>query len=228
MNIENKDSFVDLFLEHYLDRGFGSLSKSEIDTLVMHLLMEHSDLKFKSNYELSLDLQITEARIKSIKHKAKLQFLEEPDDYIKAEFFALLHNSKLQAESRQGEPGKILMVIEDSFVKQGVQGKLKALGHFADNSFNSEIVKISQLSFIDLLESFFTPEERQDFINDVNEVMPDSNAIEFKALLKSFLSGVASKSGEKVVDLGAAFATGGVSELSTLTESIKGFFTPVE
>ncbi|WDG10205.1 hypothetical protein PUN50_22785 [Vibrio campbellii] len=225
MNIENKDDFVDTFLEHYLDRGFGSLSKSEIDTLVMHLLMQHSDLKHKSNYELSLDLQITEARIKSIKHKAKLQFLaEDADDYIKGEFFALLHHSKLQGENKQGEPGKIIMVIEDSFVKQGVQGKLKALGHFADNSFNSEIVKISQASFVDLLEAFFTLQERTDLIAEVNNAIPDKNAIEFKALLKDFLSGVATKSGEKVVDLGAAFATGGVSEISTLTETFKQFF----
>ncbi|MFZ3407957.1 hypothetical protein [Vibrio chagasii] len=224
MNIENKADFVDTFIEHYLDRGFGSLSKSEIDTLVMHLLMQHSDLKHKSNYELSLDLQITEARIKSIKHKAKLQFLEDADDYIKGEFFALLHHSKLQGENKQGEPGKIIMVIEDSFVKQGVQGKLKALGHFADNSFNSEIVKISQASFVDLLEAFFTLQERTDLIAEVNNAIPDKNAIEFKALLKDFLSGVATKSGEKVVDLGAAFATGGVSEISTLTETFKQFF----
>ena len=224
MNIENKEDFVDTFLEHYLDRGFGSLSKSEIDTLVMHLLMQHSDLKHKSNYELSLDLQITEARIKSIKHKAKLQFLEDADDYIKGEFFALLHYSKLQGENKQGEPGKIIMVIEDSFVKQGVQGKLKALGHFADNSFNSEIVKISQASFIDLLEAFFDPQERADLVTEVNNAIPDKNAIEFKALLKDFLSGVATKSGEKVVDLGAAFATGGASEISRLTETFKQFF----
>ncbi|MEH8244212.1 hypothetical protein [Aeromonas veronii] len=52
MNIENKDKFVDTFLEHYMERGFGSLSKSEIDILVMHLLMQHSDLKNKTNYEL--------------------------------------------------------------------------------------------------------------------------------------------------------------------------------
>ncbi len=225
MNIENKDKFVDTFLEHYMERGFGSLSKSEIDILVMHLLMQHSDLKNKTNYELSLDLQITEARIKSIKHKANLQFLEEDaDDYIKGEFFALLHRSKLQGENKQGEPGKIIMVIEDSFVKQGVQGKLKALGHFADNSFNSEIVKISQTSFIDLLEAFFTNEERKELIADVNKSGPEKNAIEFKALLKDFLSGIATKSGEKVVDLGAAFVTGGASEIATLTNTLKKFF----
>ncbi|HHQ4481898.1 TPA: hypothetical protein ACSP1H_002398, partial [Aeromonas veronii] len=127
-------------------------------------------------------------------------------------------------ENKQGEPGKIIMVIEDSFVKQGVQGKLKALGHFADNSFNSEIVKISQTSFIDLLEAFFTNEERKELIAEVNKSVPDKNAIEFKALLKDFLSGIATKSGEKVVDLGAAFVTGGASEIATLTNTLKKFF----
>ncbi|CCN72695.1 hypothetical protein [Vibrio nigripulchritudo] len=224
MNIDNKEGFVDTFLEHYLDRGFGSLSKSEIDILVMYLLMEHSDLKHKSNFELSLQLQITESRIKTIKHKAKLLFLDNADEFIKAEFFSLLHQSKLQGERKQGAPAKIVMVIEDAFVKQGVQAKLKALGHFADNSFNSEIVKITQSSFVDLIDHFFSQSEREKILQDVNQVIPEEDFIDFKALLQDFLSGVATKSGEKVVDLGAVFATGGASEIITLTETMKAFF----
>ncbi|MFQ1858967.1 hypothetical protein ACK36P_14285 [Aeromonas veronii] len=58
----------------------------------------------------------------------------------------------------------------------------------------------------------------------MNKSVPDKNAIEFKALLKDFLSGIATKSGEKVVDLGAAFVTGGASEIATLTNTLKKFF----
>lgn len=227
LNIKDKDGFVDTFLKYYLNGGFGSLNKSDIDTLVMHLLMQYcDDLKNDKNYELSIKLKITEARVKSIKHKAKLQFLlnNDADNYIKGEFFALLHRAKLQGESKQGASAKIIMVIEDLYVKQGIQGKLKSLGHFADNSFNSEIVKISQESFIDLLEDFFSDDERKELVEKVKKAIPDKNSIEFKTLLKEFLAGAANKSGEKFIDFSVLFATGGISEITTWIDKIQEMF----
>lgn len=224
MEINNKDEFLDTFLSHYLNRGFGSLSKNEIDVLLMHLILENSDLKNKSNYDVSIKLKITEARVKSLKHKSKLLFIEDPDVFVKREFLRLLGNAKLQGEQRQGESGKVLMVIEGSYLKQGIQGKLKELGHFADNSFNSEIVKISQESFIALLESFYKQLEIESFVQEVNDVIPDENRIEFKPLFKKFLDAVATKSGEKIVELGTTYLTGGLSDIASLTDKVKTFF----
>ncbi|MEZ9410239.1 hypothetical protein [Vibrio lentus] len=226
MNIdsnEKKVEFLDFFLDRYLERGFGTLSKSEIDMLMMHLLMEHSSLKYKPNHEISLDLKLSETKVKNLIHKAKLQFIDNHDDYVKAEFLALLHKSKLETEK-----SKVIMVIEDAFVKQGIQARLKSLGHFADNSFNAELVKISLNSFYELLRSFYSNDDIAQFEDELNAALEKDaeNKIEFKGLLKDFLSGASTKAGEKAMEAAFAFATGGTSEIAPLINSAKAILAP--
>ncbi|MBL0457375.1 hypothetical protein JD499_09185 [Aeromonas enteropelogenes] len=220
---EKKIEFLDFFLERYLERGFGTLSKSEIDMLIMHLIMKHSDLKYKPNHAVSLDLKLSESRVKNLIHKANLQFIEDHEGYVKAEFLALLHKSKLETSK-----SKVVIVIEDAFVKQGIQARLKELGHFADNSFNAELVKISTNSFYELLRSFYSPEDVAKFEQEINEALKkdDENKIEFKGLLKDFLSGATNKAGEKAMEVAFAFATGGVSEISPLINAVKEILVP--
>lgn len=226
MNIdtnEKKIAFLDFFLERYLERGFGTLSKSEIDMLMMHLIMENSDLKYKPNHEISLDLKLSETKVKNLIHKAKLQFIDDHDDYVKAEFLALLHKSKLETEK-----SKVIMVIEDTFVKQGIQARLKSLGHFADNSFNAELVKISLNSFYELLRSFYSDDDIVQFEDELNAALEKDaeNKIEFKGLLKDFLSGASTQAGEKAMRLAFAFATSGASEITSLIDSAKKILAP--
>ncbi|HEQ3434960.1 TPA: hypothetical protein VGS73_003734 [Vibrio cholerae] len=218
MEITNKEQFLDTFLERYLERGFGTLSKSEIDMLMMHLLLENSDLRYKPNHEISVALKITETKVKNLKHRASLQFVSDSDNHVKAEFLALLHKAQLT-----GENGKVVVVIEDAFVKQGVQAKLKALGHFADNSFNSELVKISYPSFIALLEDFYSQEDVEFFENEINTALEkdEESRISFKEICQNFINGMATKAGEKTFELGAFVATGGMSEVSTFADAVK-------
>ncbi|QNF18899.1 hypothetical protein [Aeromonas hydrophila] len=219
---ENKIKFLDFFLERYLERGFGTLSKSEIDMLIMHLIMTHSDLKYKQNHAISLDLKLSESRVKNLIHKANLQFIEDHEGYVKAEFLALLHKSKLETSK-----SKVVIIIENAFVKQGIQGRLKELGHFADNSFNAELVHISINSFVDLLHSFYSSDDVVKFELEINKALEnnDENKIEFKGILKNFLSGASAKAGEKAMDVAFAFATGGVSEITPLISSVKEILT---
>ncbi|WP_194580213.1 hypothetical protein, partial [Vibrio anguillarum] len=165
--------------------------------------MEHSNLKYKPNHEISLDLKLSETKVKNLIHKAKLLFIDNHDDYVKAEFLALLHKSKLETEK-----SKVIMVIEDAFVKQGIQARLKSLGHFADNSFNAELVKISLNSFYELLRSFYSDDDIAQFEDELNAALEKDaeNKIEFKGLLKDFLSGASTKAGEKAMEAAFAFA----------------------
>ncbi|HHF2869659.1 TPA: hypothetical protein ACPJZQ_004854 [Vibrio alginolyticus] len=226
MNIDNNDKkveFLDFLLERYLERGFGTLSKSEIDMLMMHLIMKYSDLKYKPNHEISLDLKLTETKVKNLIHRGKLQFIDNHEDYVKAEFLALLHKSKLETSK-----SKVVMVIEDAFVKQGIQARLKSLGYFADNSFNAELVKISLDSFYELLRSFYSEDDIALFEEELNTALEkdEENKIEFKGLLKDFLSGASTKAGEKAMETIFAFASGGTSEIAPLIESAKEMLVP--
>ncbi|MBE0681287.1 MAG: hypothetical protein IH589_05185 [Anaerolineales bacterium] len=123
-------------MDEYLSDGLGAKNKREIDILIMNLLMKYGDLAAKSNQELSILLQATESKVKSLRYEARLKY--PPDaDYVKREFFYILSKAQYAIET-----GKIVFAIEDSYIRHALQGQLKAKGMFADTSFNTELIKI--------------------------------------------------------------------------------------
>jgi len=64
--------FGEKFVKRFLAHGFGSMTKTEIDILVYHLLSEDKEFKGKSNYHVANKLQITESRVKSLSLNAAL------------------------------------------------------------------------------------------------------------------------------------------------------------
>jgi len=201
--IKNHKIFVDKLLSRYLEHGFGTLTKREIDILMMHLIIEHSDLHETSNHELSIMFKITESKIKNLRYEAKLKHVEDQESYVKDEFLKLLQKSKFEVDKK-----RIIFSVEDTYLKSAIQGKLKQFGSFADNSFNSELVKISEDSFIELLESFYSQKERKAFEKKAQKLLKEEDAISFKSITKKFLDGVAESAGGKVVDIGVGYFGG--------------------
>jgi hypothetical protein len=116
--------------------------------MMMHLILEHSDLEKISNHELSIKFKISESKIRTLRYEAKLKHIKDQEIYIKEEFFKVLAKAQLEVEKK-----KIMFSVEDKYLKTGIQAKLKALGSFADSSFNTELVKISEDAFVELLAS---------------------------------------------------------------------------
>jgi len=218
MKISSKEAFVDDLLEHYLARGFGSLSKTETDTLMMHLILKHSDLSTQPNHDLSLVFQLTETRLKNLRYQARLKYESNHNDFIKSEFFKLLEKAQLVADKNDNT---IVFVVEDSFVKQGLKANLKSLGHFADHSFNAEVVKIKEGAFIDLLDAYFDADQKKTIERGAKAAMKSAKAQHFKDLMHEFLKGAANKAGGKAIDLVAIGLTGGLSEVSSWINGIK-------
>ena len=73
-SIKDTKGFVKDFLGEYLSDGLGAKNKREIDILVMNLLMKYGDLAAKSNQELSILLQATESKVKSLRYEARLKY----------------------------------------------------------------------------------------------------------------------------------------------------------
>lgn len=148
--IKEPQKFLDEFLDYYVARGLGSLSKRECDILVVHLLDKYSDLSGQKNQKASVTLGVTESRIRSLRYEAKLKFPPLEKDFIKIQLIWCLAQSKFEADKN-----RISFVVEDSYVRHGLQGLLKENGSFADNSFNSEIVILSAEHLGDLLQIIY-------------------------------------------------------------------------
>lgn len=147
--IKKPKEFLREFLDEYLSDGFGAKTKREIDILLMSLLMKHAGLADKSNQELSIMLQTPTSRIKGLRYEARLKYPPEPE-YVKREFLYLLTRSQFDFEK-----GKIIFAVEDEFLRQAIQGELKAKGMFADTSFNTEIVKIDRKALEEVIRELY-------------------------------------------------------------------------
>jgi hypothetical protein len=165
-------AFTNKFLEEYLSNGMATMSKREIDILMMHLLLEYCNLSNMSNYDLSLMLKLSETRVKSLRYEARLKY-PTPENYVEREFLIVLGRAKFEldkSDKTNVEKMKISFVIEDNFLRQAIQGKLKARGMFADTSFNSEIVRV---------ESGF-------LLSIIDDIYGEARSSEFKEAIKQF------------------------------------------
>lgn len=148
-------SFEKSFLENYLKFGLGSLPKSDIDALVMHLLDLHGEngsgpLAALSNQVVSERLRTPVARIKKLRYDAALKFGGRIEDQAMGRLLAALSRASLEAEGK-----KICLIIEDSLAKNWLQGQLKIHQQIFDHSFNTEIIKVDAEGLFAVLETCF-------------------------------------------------------------------------
>lgn len=192
--------FEQEFLESYLRLGLGSMPKSDIDALVMHLLDQYGrdgsgPLAIHSNQTVSERLKTPVSKVKKLRYDAALKFGGRIEDQAMGRLLAALSSATIEAE---GE--KICLIIEDSLAKNWLQGQLKIYQQIFDNSFNTEIVKVSASGLFQVLQTVFNKAEIDKFMAGYEQAKSKKNTEE----KKKFFKGVAMKFAE-----GAATAAGG-------------------
>ena len=106
-------------------RKTSSMSKSDIDALVMHLLDTYGvnssgPLATLSNQTVSERLKTPASKVKKMRYDAALKFGGRIEDQAMGRLLAALSKASLEPE---GE--KVLLIIEDSLAKNWLQGQLK-------------------------------------------------------------------------------------------------------
>lgn len=222
MEVVNKEEFAQEFVEQYAKRGFGSMNKNDFEVLVFNLLRKYGDLKDKTNFEMSLDLQIPETKVRRLAYESDLKYGHITETDIKSVFFSIVASSKLR-----GDLNKIEFVIENKFIRTSIGAQLKQLGHYADSSFNSEIIRIHIESFVDLLAYYYPQPAIERIVKECKATVKaeKGEAISFKLILRKFLEGLATQAGKKVVDVGTAYFTGGAENVGPLVDKLKGYFS---
>ncbi len=217
MKAHDKEKFTEEFLEQYALRGFGSMNKTDFEILIFNLLRKYGSLEGKSNHQISRELQIPETKVRRLAYECDLKYSQITEQNITQEFFKIVAKSKFR-----GDLNKVEFVIESKFIRTSIGAQLKELGHYADSSFNSEIVRIHVESFIDLLEHYYNDKAIERIVADCKSAVKTGETdITFKSLLKTFLESMASQAGKKTVDLGIGYFTGGAENAGDLIEGIK-------
>jgi len=195
--------FEKVFLENYLKFGLGSMPKSDIDALVMHLLDVYglngsSPLATLSNQTVSELLKTPVSKVKKLRYDAALKFGGRIEDQAMGRLLAALSKASLEPD---GE--KICLIIEDSLAKNWLQGQLKIHQHIFDHSFNTEIVKVSSTGLFQVLETVFDKDELKKF-KEGYESAKKKKTVEdrvkaFKSVALKFAEGAAKAAGGGVV-----------------------------
>jgi len=143
------------FLENYLKFGLGSLPKTDIDALVMHLLDLYGPhgsgpLAGLSNQVVSERLRTPATKIRRLRYEAALKYGGRIEDQAMGRLLAALSKASIEAEGK-----KICLIIEDSLAKNWLQGQLKIHQQIFDHSFNAEIIKVDAEGLFEVLKTCF-------------------------------------------------------------------------
>ena len=184
------------FIQTYLDRGFGSMTKNDFEVMIFAELIQTS-LHGMSDYQISLDLRIPESKVKRLRYEASLKYNILSEEDYRLMFKEIAQNAIVKDE-------RIILSIEDISLRKFINFKLKKNGKFSDTSFNSEIVVIRSKDFAELLkELYYTQRELQqinDKIDKINESL--SKKITFKDVISVFIKASVAHLGERLTDIG--------------------------
>ena len=157
---EASENFSKEFLEHYMSGSFGSMSKSETEILIFHLLSKHFEIS--SNYEISNLLKISETKVKNLTLNAHLRYPRQSGDEIVRE--TLVDIAKKFSAIYDEQNGEVKIHIQSSVQKREMINAINKLGSFADYGLNNEILKIRINTLFSLFEKFLDKEKFKDTV----------------------------------------------------------------
>lgn len=175
----DKAKIFDKIAENYFNRNFGSMSKSDFETLLFSEYIEQC-IKKKvpyDDYTLSKELGITQNRIRTLKEKKELKY-PQPDFSWKEAFVSNIPDAKYDEDSK-----RVKMVIQDVNVLIEVRHFLEDLGWYDEYQLNKKILQVPLNCFVDICanlndqnENIFTEESKKK-INEFKYEGSDKKAI---------------------------------------------------
>jgi hypothetical protein len=183
-NLSDSDAkkMLESFFSVYFEKGFGVMNKTDIETLLYHVLKEGELLNGKC-FDDSLALQISEAKARKLNYDSKVKYLyrnqEEVDVYLKKEIGRYLKNARFSSNGKE-----IIFAIEDKYLRVALNAKMRAEGDFSDSSFNKDIVSLDKDTFYEMISSLLSECEEKEIKKKLTVVQIEENVENF---LKSFI-----------------------------------------
>ncbi len=177
-SIEDKAKAFDLIAEKYYCMNFGSLSKGDLDVLMFSIFIDKildegpSNFSSYSDYRLSKQLGITQARISNLKVKKELQYPYQNFDWRKS-FLSI-------SDRAIPENGKIKLLIPDKNLYLEVKNAIEEMGGFVEIQLTPNLLQVDLAFFLDLILAIDDKNTRDDVKNQIKEkIVKISKDVEF-------------------------------------------------
>ena len=178
--ITNKNGFTNELLEGHLNLGFGSMTKKDIDLLVLkyivntHVANNNGELNY---FELSKQLRITVTKLKGLVKEMQARYFYNL--YDSGEFNKRLANIIKKSKYKiEGE--KIKFAPIDPMFTQYMQMYAYKLNTFFDGSFNPDLIVINIEDFLNIIS--LTLKIGNGYIDVLNEIKKYQNNDTIKIL----------------------------------------------
>jgi hypothetical protein len=148
------------FLDSFLNLAFGSLSKTEIEILVLDLLEETgriTEIEKSSQYKLAMELKVSPTKAKNLWYNWSLR-----KKYDEKQFKEMLEKILLNPKykTHKDNDGWFFIQIENPLLLEYVKNRIQQLEHIPDGSFSSKIIKLQAEAFADLIEDCIGKEKK--------------------------------------------------------------------
>lgn len=160
------------FMEIYLSHGFGTMNKTDMETLMYHVLKEHKVLSGKC-FEDSLELKIPEAKARKLIYESQVKYAGFDENKFRKSLGDILTRAFLSKNGKE-----IRFAIEDKYMQVVLNAKLRGNNRFADTSFNRDIVSMDGETFAEMID-WLVPNIQP------NEVLEKLTAIDIKESVKN-------------------------------------------
>ena len=180
------------FIERYLERGFGSMTKNDFEVFIFSELLKDKFVN-SSNYQISCTLRIPESKVKRLRYEANLKYAVDIETRSRDAFLKAIDRVKFRKDSK-----KVTFVIEDITARKYLENKLKEKGSFADFSFNSELIVVTVLDLVNLICECFGEEKKR----DIKRRMKSDNQLTFQDVITPVVTKLLGEAGERAVSLG--------------------------
>lgn len=153
---EEKVEIFDKIEKNYFVRNFGSMSKTDFETLLFSEYIEHcikNKLPF-DDYSLSKELGITQSRIRALKERKELKYPYSSFTWQTA-FAESVKNAKVDPNDHY-----VKMIIQDINVMNEVRNFIEVNGWYDECSLNKKLLRIPLDCFVEICYN-------RDVFNDV-------------------------------------------------------------
>ncbi len=154
---EEKAKAFDQIAEHFYVKNFGSMTKTDMETLMFSLyieqILDEGDENFNtySDFRLARELGITQSKVRNLKERKQQQY---PRNFKWRDAFVRV------SKNARYENGKIKIQIPDVNLYYEIQNAVEEAGGFIDVSLTPKLLQISPEYFLDLL-IVLTEDERE-------------------------------------------------------------------
>ncbi len=155
---EQKINFGEMFVKKYLSGGVGTMTKSEMDILIYHLISDSEDIRDKTNYHVANKLLIPESKVKSLRLNAALKYKQANHKAVIANIVTRITDEMAKPEF---ESGVVTITIENPVEQRELEHALKLEGRNIEYGLNKELFKIKPIALFELVASNFENREAE-------------------------------------------------------------------